>query len=89
MKGKKGSSTIFCITEESKGFPGGSVVKNLPAVQEKWVQSLGQEYPLERKWQPIPLPENFHGQRSLKDCRPWGCKQSMGEQLSMHAKSRK
>ena len=28
------------------GFPGGSV-KNLPAVQETWVQSLGQEDPLE------------------------------------------
>jgi len=25
------------------GFPGSSVVKNLPAVQETWVQSLGQE----------------------------------------------
>ena len=27
------------------GFPGGSAVKNLPAVQETWVQSLGQENP--------------------------------------------
>ena len=26
-----------------EGFPGGSVVKNLPAKQETWVQSLGQE----------------------------------------------
>ena len=25
------------------GFPGSSVVKNLPAMQETWVQSLGQE----------------------------------------------
>ena len=31
----------------TKGFPGGSVVKNLPAVQETWVQSLGWEDPLE------------------------------------------
>ena len=34
----------------SKGFPGGSVVKNPPAVQEtqkKRVQSLGREGPLE------------------------------------------
>ena len=30
------------------GFPGGSAVKGLPAVQETWVQSLGQEYPLEK-----------------------------------------
>ena len=30
------------------GFPGGSVVKNLPAMQKTWVQSLGQEDPLEK-----------------------------------------
>ena len=33
-------------------FPGGSVVKNLPAVQEMqetWVPSLGQEYPLKEE----------------------------------------
>ena len=30
------------------GFPGGSAVKNLPAMQETWVQSLGQEDPLEK-----------------------------------------
>ena len=31
------------------GFPGGSVVKNLPAMQETGVQSLGQEDPLEKE----------------------------------------
>ena len=31
------------------GFPGGSVVKNLPAVQEIGVQSLGREDPLEKE----------------------------------------
>ena len=31
------------------GFPGGSVVKNLPAKQETRIQSLGQEYPLEKQ----------------------------------------
>ena len=30
------------------GFPGGSAGKNLPAVQEPWVRSLGQEDPLEK-----------------------------------------
>ena len=30
-----------------RGFPGGSAVKNLPAMQEMRVQSLGQEDPLE------------------------------------------
>ena len=31
------------------GFPGGSVVKNLPAKQEMQVWSLGQENPLEKE----------------------------------------
>ena len=31
------------------GFPGGSLVKNLPAVQEMQVQSLGPEDPLEKE----------------------------------------
>ena len=29
-------------------FPGGSAVKNLPAMQETWVRSLGCEDPLEK-----------------------------------------
>ena len=33
----------------SRGFPGGSVVKNPPAMQETWVESLGQENPLEEE----------------------------------------
>ena len=39
----------ICLVGESS-FPGSSVVRNLPAVQETqemWVQSLGQEDPLE------------------------------------------
>ena len=31
------------------GFPGGSAVKNPPAMQETWVQFLGQEDPLEKE----------------------------------------
>ena len=30
------------------GFRGGSEVKNLPAMQETWVRSLGREDPLEK-----------------------------------------
>ena len=30
-------------------FLGSSAVKNLPAMQETWVQLLGQEYPLEKE----------------------------------------
>ena len=33
----------------NKGFPGDSVVKNLPAMQETWVWSLGWENPLEKE----------------------------------------
>ena len=30
-------------------FPGRSVIKNPPAMQETWIQSLGQEDPLEKE----------------------------------------
>ena len=52
--------------------------KNLPATQETWVQSLGWEDPLERKWQPTPafLSGEFHGQRSLTGFSPLGHKKS-------------
>ena len=33
----------------AKGFPSGSAVKNPPAMQETWVQSLGREDPLEKE----------------------------------------
>ena len=31
------------------GFPSGSVVKHPPAMRDSWVQSLGQEDPLEKE----------------------------------------
>ena len=34
---------------EGYSFPGGSVVKNLPAIQETGVRSLGWEDPLEKE----------------------------------------
>ena len=37
------------------GFPNSSVVKNLPAMQETLVQSLGWEDPLEKGWVGYPL----------------------------------
>ena len=42
-------------------------VKNLPAVQETWVGSLGWGDPLEKGMPPTPvfLPGKSHGQRSL------------------------
>jgi len=53
------------------------VVKNLPAMQETWVQSPGGKIPWRGKWLPTPvlLPGASHGQRSLTDYGPWGCKE--------------
>ena len=54
------------------------MVKNLPAMWETWVWSLGWEIPGRRVWQPTPvfLPGEFHGQRSLVGYSPRGCKES-------------
>ena len=43
------------------------MVKNLPAMKETWVRSLGWEDPWRREWQPTPvfLPGESHEQRSL------------------------
>ena len=53
------------------------MVKNLPAIQETWIRSLSQEDPLEKGMQPIPvfMPGESHGQRSLADYSPSGCKE--------------
>ena len=50
------------------------MVKNLPAMQETQVQSLGREDPLEKGMVPTPvfLPGESHGQRSLAGYSPWG-----------------
>ena len=54
------------------GFPSGSAVKSLPAVQELWVWPLDQEDPLEDGTQPtsVFLTGESHGQRSLVDYSP-------------------
>ena len=56
----------------------GQTVKNLPAMQEMQVRSLGQEDPLGKEMQPTPvlLPGESHGERSLVGYSPWGCKES-------------
>ena len=55
---------------------GVSVVKNQPAMQETWVQSLAWEDPWRWKCQPTPrfLPGKSHGQRSLVGYSPWSYK---------------
>ena len=43
---KPSSSQRLEVLAASTGFPGGSVVKNLPAMQETWVRSLKWKDPL-------------------------------------------
>ena len=37
------------VSIASNNFPGGSVVKSLPAIRETWIQSMGQGDPLEKE----------------------------------------
>ena len=55
------------LRRSKKGFPDGLGVENPPATQEMWVQSLGQEDPLEKEMvtPPVFLPGKSHGQSSL------------------------
>ena len=64
---------MFCRLYSIKGFPGDSVVKNPPAMQEMWVRFLGQEDPLEKEmashssilaWR-IPWAEEAGGLQSM------------------------
>ena len=75
------------------------MLKNLPAKKKKekkkriclqcsrprfdpWVRKI----PWRREWLPTPvsLPGEFHGQRSLADCSPWGRRESdKTEQLTL------
>ena len=55
-------------------------IKNLLAVheiQDMWIGSLGREDPLEEEMaiHSSILPEKSHGQRSLVDYSPKGCKE--------------
>ena len=55
------------------------MVKNLPAMQENRVQSLGpKKIPWGREWLPtvVFLPRESNGQRSLVGYSPWGRKES-------------
>ena len=53
------------------------MVKNLPAMEDTWVRSLGREDPLEKEMatHPSTLPGKSHGQRSLEGYSPWGRKE--------------
>ena len=62
-------------------------VRNLPAIQETQVQSLGPEDPLEKAMAPTPVffPGEPHGRRDLVGYSPRGRKESdRTEQLHFH-----
>ena len=69
---------LVCISDHREASLVAQMVKNLPALQETSVQSLGWEDPQRREWLPTPifLPAEFHGQRNLAGYSPWGCKES-------------
>ena len=76
----------------AKGFLGGSVVKNPPAIagvsEDTSLIPGSRRFPWRRKWQPTPvfLPGESHGQRSLVGCSPRGHKElDMTERQSTHA----
>ena len=52
-------------------------LKNLPAMKETQVRSLGQEDALDKRMSthPVFLPGEFHGQRSLVGYSPWDHKE--------------
>ena len=52
-------------------------VKNLPAICETWIQSLGQKDPLEKGMATHSsiFAGEFHGQRKLAGYSPWGSKE--------------
>ena len=56
-------------------FPGGSAVKNTPAMQETRVQTLGQENPLEKEMATHSSVLAWRTQRSLVSYSPWGLKE--------------
>ena len=58
------------MSTQNWGVPGGSDVKNVPAMQETRVQSR------EQLPTPVFLPGEFHRQRSLTGYSPWGNKES-------------
>ena len=63
------------------------MVKSLPAMQQMWVQFLGQEDPLEKEMaaHSPALAWEEHGQRSLVGPSPWGHKELDRTEMTQHA----
>ena len=54
------------------------MVKNLSTSRRPGFSPRVEKILWRREWQPTPvsLPGEFHGQRSLANCSPQGCKES-------------
>ena len=68
---------IYVYIYTNVGLPQWLMVKNSPAMQETWVQSLGWENSMEGGHDNLlqyPCLENPHGQRSLEGFSLWGRK---------------
>ena len=81
---KRLSSSIVCL-----GFPDGSVLKNLPAsagdTGDTGSFPESGRSPGEGNGNPVFLPGESHGQRSLEGCSPWGLEESdTTERLHFH-----
>ena len=91
-RGHRGKQPGHCWAPGSqrvaRGFPGGSVVKNLSDQQEPWAPSLGGEDPLVKEMASTPefLPGRAHGQRSL-GYGPWG-REELAPTGQLHNKKR-
>ena len=65
------------FTKALLGTLAAQIVKNPPAVQETWDDPWVGKIPWRREWLPTPvfLSGEFHGQRSLEGCSPWGSRE--------------
>ena len=79
-----------------RGFPFGSVVNNLPAVQRRRFNLWVGKIPWSRIWKPAPvfLPGKSHRQRSLAGYSPWGHKRdrhdwTTGQQYNLWSQTSK
>ena len=61
---------LFSLTWPVKASSVAQLVKNLPAMLDTWIQSLGREDPLEKEMATcsVSLPGKSHEQRSLVGC---------------------
>ena len=77
-------NNFFKVNYGLSSFPVASVVKNLPAnAGDKSLIPRSGRPSGEGNDNPVFLPGEFHGQRSLAGYCPWGCKESdMTEQLT-------